>query len=109
MAKTEEVTQTFFDRIEKAVTRRMDEGSNSSSNPPPHTSLVDVASKNKGEMILFAKGYFLSTKDHLGRSRCKRYLPTGLPYSFGVERNGQPIFDQIRYSLPHPQPIKLAV
>lgn len=66
---------------------------------PPQTPFEVTTNINK-QTVLFAKGHFLSTRQGFGQSSpAKRVINHG-QYTFGIDKNGTPDFDQTVWAVP---------
>jgi hypothetical protein len=68
--------------------------------PPSGLNVTEVHTRREGDPVLYAKGFFLSTKTVLGTSTPARgYLPPGR-YSFGIVYQGRPRFEDFLWAIP---------
>lgn len=109
-ATSSECKRIFIDRLAEFLrTRFLSPPPAPPKWPPPSEpdDLTVVETLQHGVKVIYAKGYFISTKTAFGRATpAKRYLPPGR-YSFGVLDKQTPRFEHILWDVPSPEAIKL--
>jgi hypothetical protein len=100
----------FIDRLAEFVRTRFLSPPPSPPKWPPSSDSDDltvVETLRQGVNVIYAKGYFISTKTAFGRATpARRYLPPGR-YSFGVLDKHTPRFAYILWEVPSIDVIKL--
>lgn len=107
MAPTKEVTNTVSELMGNIVARRLKEATVGFGNPPE--AVFTVTTDSSRVEVLFAKGYFISTRQGFGFSTpARRPLPWG-GYIFGHTQSGAARFVDTLWTVPDVQEIHLGV
>jgi hypothetical protein len=98
--ESSEANDVFLSRLSEFVSSR----ANVAGQVAP---LVTVHSNRRGDTVLYAKGYFLSTGTAFGISTPATGTLEGGRYSFGILESGSPKFEKIVWQIPENSEIKL--
>jgi hypothetical protein len=104
----DEATQNSVDVLSDMITGRASHPAQREDDEPPSEEFV-VTTDDTNQEILFATGYFISTKQGFGISTpATRRLQWG-SYSFGINKRGRPIFSETVWTVPDVLSIHLTV